>query len=226
MGVTDSRVLPLGISKYSRHQFDTAGGRLGVGRWGVWEDEEYGGMKPAGRALAAAAGALMVLGIAACGGDDDDDASADAGGQLDETTTTEDVTTTTLAPEQQVWSDLEAGYQAVASVAGRPDPDAPELAAHFTGESLQGFQDAMRDLQAGGASSTTISLHQYSVAVGGTIAQVDYCFVDTSQHLDATGNPAGAPEVTSMRANAQMEHVDGTWKMSSSTIEPEQCPAS
>lgn len=182
-------------------------------------------MRHVRRALGAVAVALMVLGAAACGGDDDD-ASADADGDVDETATSEEVTTTTLAPEQQVWRDLEAGYQAVASLAGQPDPDAPELAAHFSGETLQGFQDAMRDLQAGGASSTTITLHQYSVAVGGTTAQVDYCFVDTSQHLDATGNPAGAPEVTSMRANAQMEHVDGKWKMSSSTIEPQECPAS
>jgi len=181
------------------------------------------------RALVVAVAALVVLGLAACGGDDDEsDATADDAGsaeQADDTTSTE-ATTTTLTPEQQVWSDLEAGYQAVATLAARPDPDAPELAAYYTGESLQGFQDTMRDLQAGGATATTISLHQYGVSVAGTVAQVDYCFVDTSQRLDTSGNAAGAPEVTSVRANAQMEQVDGTWKMSNSTIEPEQCPVS
>ena len=172
-------------------------------------------MRSPRRALAAATIAVLLSALAACGGDDGDDSTAVD--DLDTSTTeaddaaTGDETTTTLTPEAQAWSDLDAGYQAVATLSATPDPASPELERHFTGESLAGFQDTMRDLQVGGAAQTTVTLHQYSVSVGG---------------IDTAGNLAGPPEVTSMRATSQLELIDGTWKMSRSTSEPEQCPAS
>ena len=194
------------------------------------QHEEYGGVRSPRRALAAATIAILLSALAACGGDDGDDSTAVD--DLDTSTTeaddaaTGDETTTTLTPEAQAWSDLDAGYQTVAALSATPDPASPELERHFTGESLAGFQDTMRDLQVGGAAQTTVTLHQYSVSVGGSSATADYCFVDTTQRLDTAGNLAGPPEVTSMRATSQLELIDGTWKMSRSTSEPEQCPAS
>ena len=182
------------------------------------------------RALALAAGGLVVLGsLTACGGDDDG-GDASAVEDLD-TTTTEaggdpDSTTTTLVPEEAAWADLTAGYQAVAALSAAPDPASPQLEKYYTGDALAGLQNTMRDLQAGGAAQTTVDLHQYSVSVGGDAATVDYCFVDTTQRLDTSGQPTGTPEVTSMRANAQLQLIDGTWKLSQTTIEPEQCPGS
>ena len=186
-------------------------------------------MRSRGRALALASVLMMPVLAAACGGDGDADDSS-AVEDLDTTTTPGDddagTTTTTLVPEEAAWADLSAGYQAVATLSATPDPASPELERYFTGEALTGLQETMRDLQAGGAAQTTVTLHQYSVSVGGDVATADYCFVDTTQHLDTSGQPAGAPEVTSMRATADLELTDGTWKMSNSTIAPEQCPAS
>ena len=182
------------------------------------------------RALATVAVALLALGSpAACGGDDDD-GDASAVEDLDATTTEAgadaEATTTTLVPEEAAWADLSAGYEAVAALSATPDPASPQLEQYYTGDALAGLQDAMRDLQAGGAAQTTVTLHQYSVSVGGDAATADYCFVDTTQRLDTSGQPSGTPEVTSMRANAQLQLMDGTWKMSRTTIEPERCPAS
>lgn len=186
------------------------------------------------RALVAATTVLVALGsLAACGDDGGDEPTTDIGADDtsadgsagSESTGEDESTSTTLSPEDQVWEHLNAGYTAVAELSAAPDPDAPELAKYHTGDALSGLQDTMRDLRAGGGAETTVTLHRYSVSVTGETATAEYCFVDTSQYLDTAGNPAGEPEVTSMRANAELQLIDGTWKMSQSTIEPERCPA-
>jgi ABC-type glycerol-3-phosphate transport system substrate-binding protein len=188
-----------------------------------------GGMTRRARACLAAATTLVALGtLAACGDDDADEAATDG---ADETTTTapaaeESTTSTTLPPEDQVWADLTAAYEAISDVAADPDPNAPELAEHHTGRALDLIQSTMRDLQAGGPAESAVTLHRYAVSVSGEAATVDYCFVDTSQYFDLEGNPVGSEEVTSMRADGKLEHVDGTWKISQVNLEPEPCPAS
>ena len=127
-------------------------------------------------------------------------------------------------PEEAAWADLEPATGGAALSA------APDLASRarevLRRRRVDRLQDTIRDLQAGGGGPTTVDLHQYSVSVGGDTAPVGYCFVDTTQRLDTSGQPTGTPEVTSMRANAQLQLIDGTWKLSETTIGPEQCPGS
>lgn len=174
----------------------------------------------------------LTLGLSACGSDDDPD-SDDT--RSDAPTTTEsggaesgsdETTTTTLPPEDQAWADLIAATEVVAALSAAPNPDAPELAQHFTGESLAGMQSTMRDLQAGGGAITTIQPHRYSVTVVGDTATVDYCYSSNTSYLDTAGNQTGATEVTAMRGTAQMQHVDDIWKIAEQTFTPEECPSS
>jgi hypothetical protein len=231
--VTDTRVPPPGSSNYSPRQFDTAGGRLGVGRWGVWEDEEFGGMKRLGRALAAAAGALLVLGVAACGGDDDNSGDASAVEDLD--TTSADAgddagstTSTTLSPEEQVVADYEAASAAFSAAANPPNPDSPDLAAHFTGASLSRYQDALRSLQAAGATAqNTVEHHPINVVVTGETAQVEDCFVDTTQQFSAaTGEALGGPSTTTMHVDVTLQLIDGVWKVAERSERTDPCTPS
>jgi hypothetical protein len=133
-----------------------------------------------------------------------------------------------VPPEEQAWNDLVGATEVVTEVSADPDPDAPELARHFTGESLAGMQDAMRDLQAAGSGAeTSIEVHRYSVDLTGeATATVEYCYRSTTQHLDTAGNITGSVEEASMRATAQMQHVDDIWKIAEQTFTPEECPAS
>jgi hypothetical protein len=232
VGVTDTRVLPLGSSKYSRHQFDTAGGRPGVGRWGVWEDEEYGGMRRVGRALAAVAGALMVLGVVACGGDDDDSGEASAVEDLDTTTEAGDdagsTTSTTLSPEDQVIADYTAASAAFSAAANPPNPDSPDLEAHFTGASLSRYQDALRSLQAAGATAqNTVEHHPIDVTVTGETAQLEDCFVDTTQQFNAaTGEALGGPSTTTLHVEVTLQLIDGVWKVAERSERSDPCTPS
>jgi hypothetical protein len=189
-------------------------------------------MRTIQRALVATLLALLVLGLAACGGDDGDTSSDDSttSAQPDDETTTTTAATTTTAPvpvEDQVWGELTAAMQAVATVSAAPDPDAPELVRHFTGESLAGIQSTMRDLAAGGSgANTAIEPHRYSVTVVGDTATVDYCYTSNTTYLDTAGQASGGVEVTSMRGTAQMQRIDDVWKIAQQTFSPEECPAS
>jgi hypothetical protein len=171
----------------------------------------------------------LAVSSGACGGDDEGDASGTDANDLesdDGTTTSSEATTTTLTPEEAVWRDIVAGSDALSAVSAAPDPEAPDLLRYYTGDSLAGLQDAMRDLQAGGAADTSAELHRYSVAVAGETATADYCFVDTTQRLTTEGVPIGPPTVTAMRSAAQLELIDDVWKISQQTLTPEECPAS
>lgn len=109
---------------------------------------------------------------------------------------------TTLSPEDAVWQSVSEGAQALAALEA-PDPNAPVLAQYFTGDSLALLQQAMTDDLAGNTTrQSTIELHRYSVTVGGDTADVDYCFIDTTQLF-----------------------AGGQWKVASETREEEQCPA-
>jgi hypothetical protein len=183
--------------------------------------------RPSRRAVAVTS-TILALGIVACGGGDSTDASERSTTTESTPSSTEAETTTTapVPPEDQAWADLEAAYAAFSAVAAAPDPDSPELARYYTGESLASVQQTMRDLKAGtGGSVNSVQLHRYSVSVVGDTATADYCFIDSSQHLDSAGNPVEAPELTSMRANSQMQHIDGVWKLAQQTFTPEECPA-
>jgi len=194
-------------------------------------DEEYGQLSTRARSSMVAALIALTLGFTACGGDGDgdgDDTRSDAPTttEPDGDATEDDETTTALPPEDQAWADLTAATAAVAALSAAPNPDAPELAQYFTGESLAGMQSTMRDLQAGGAAQTSIEPHRYSVTVVGDTATLDYCYSSNTTYLDTAGNPTGAPEVTAMRGTAQMERIDDMWKIRDQSFTPEECPSS
>jgi hypothetical protein len=199
---------------------------------GVSMHKEYGQLSTRARSSMAAALIALMLGLTACGGGDDndsDDTRSDAPTTTesdDEAVEDDETTTTTLPPEEQAWADLTAATTVVATLSAAPNPDAPELAQHFTGESLSGMQATMRDLQAGGGADTSIQPHRYSVTVVGDTATVDYCYTSNTTYLDTAGNPTGASEATSMRGTAQMQHVDDMWKIAEQTFTPEECPSS
>lgn len=189
------------------------------------------------RTRAVAAALLVALGVVACGGGDSDDdrgsagaeessEGTDGGGEATSTTTTvPEATTTTLSPEDEVWQSVSEGHQAMSTLGAAPDPNAPELAQYYTGESLERLQGAVTDAIAGNETfQTTVELHRYSITIGGDVAEVDYCFIDRTQLL-VGGQPSGPLDVASMRSRAQMQRIDGQWKMASATREEEQCPA-
>jgi hypothetical protein len=189
-------------------------------------------MRRAGRALAAVAGALMVLGVVACGGDDDDSGDASAVEDLD-TATTEaggdaETTSTTLSPEDQVIADYTAASAAFSTAANPPNPDAPDLAAHFTGASLSRYQDALRSLQAAGATAqNTVEHHPIDVSVTGETAQLEDCFVDTTQQFNAaTGEALGGPSTTTLHVDVTLQLIDGVWKVAERSERSDPCTPS
>lgn len=155
--------------------------------------------------LAASGVVLLAVGPAACGSDGDDgDAGDDRVGPATESTvegtsktTTERAAATTttveLTAEEEVVRDYEAASAAISAAANPPNPDSPELAAHFTGSSLSRYQATLRSLEAAGATAeTTVEHHPTSVTIAGESAEVQDCFVDTSQQFNATtGEPLG-----------------------------------
>jgi hypothetical protein len=202
---------------------------------GVLETRRPGEMRTHARALAGAGVLLLVLGLAACGDDGgaDDGSSTDTGEETaDDTTTTEadagSTTSTTeqLSPEEEVIRDYEAAYVAAATALNPPNPDSPELPAHFTGEALASHQSTIRSMQSGGAAADSIVEHRPSnVVITGETATLRDCFVDTTQMIDLTsGQPAGQPTVTTLHVDVELERVDGTWKVARRSERTDPCP--
>jgi hypothetical protein len=187
-------------------------------------------MRRAGRALAAVAGALMVLGVAACGGDDDDSGEASAVEDLD-TTTAEagddagSTTSTTLSPEDQVIADYTAAQDAFSAASNPPNPDAPELAAHYTGEALTRVQNNLRGMQAAGAGAqSTVEVHPSEVSISGSTARLVDCFVDSTQMIEiGSGRPLGEPGQTTLHVEVSLEQIDGVWKVAAQTEREGPC---
>ena len=185
------------------------------------------------RLVAAFAGVLLVAG-AACGGDDgtDDDASAEGpttSGGAPESPRGDDGSTTTAAvsPEDQVVRDYEAASAAFSAAANPPNPDAPELAGHFTGSSLTRYQTTLRALQEAGAYAENLVEHGVvDVRIVGETAQLQDCFVDTTEQFSAaTGESLGGASTTTMHVDVELQRADGVWKVAERTERNDPCPA-
>lgn len=186
------------------------------------------------RVFAAFAGVLLVA-TAACGGDDGggDDATEAEGpttsAEAPESSGGDDETTTTapLSPEDEVIRDYEAASAAFSAAANPPDPDAPDLAAHFTGSSLTRYQTTLRSLQEAGAYAENSVEHRVvDVLIVGETARVQDCFVDTTEQFSAaTGESLGGASTTTMHVDVELQRVDDVWKVAERTERNDPCPA-
>lgn len=190
-------------------------------------------MRTHARVVAALAGVLLVA-AAACGGADGADDDAAAAGpttseEAPESPSGDDGSTTTAAvsPEDQVVRDYEAASAAFSAAANPPNPDAPELAAHFTGSSLTRYQTTLRSLQEAGAyAENSVEHGVVDVRIVGETAQLQDCFVDTTEQFSAaTGESLGGASTTTMHVDVELQRVDGVWKVAERTERNDPCPA-
>jgi hypothetical protein len=188
-------------------------------------------MRTHARGLVRVLAIALAVAMSACGGDDSDDADTS-----ESTTTTEAEssgggenaasTTTALSPEDEVVRDYEAASAAFSAAANPPNPDAAELAEHFTGSSLTRYQTTLRSLQAAGATAhNTVEHRVLNVVISGETAEVRDCFVDTTEQFNAaTGESLGGASTTTMHVDVQLQLVDGVWKVAERTERSEPCP--
>jgi hypothetical protein len=180
------------------------------------------------RRTAVALSAVLVLALGACGGDDDSGDDETGAGDRETTTTTEESTTTTaaLTPEEQVLRDYDAARQAVVASANPPNPDHPDLLAHFGGDALARQQSLLRewqDLNVG--ARTTVETHPEVTSITGTAATVRDCFTDSSQVIDlATGRP-GESGSTTQHVDVTLEQRDGVWILTRQELREDPCPS-
>jgi hypothetical protein len=160
---------------------------------------------------------------ASCGGDDDDagsrdDATTEEGGsdESDDTTTTAEDTSTTLSPEDEVLAAYEAASSdALAAAYDPPNPDHPDLLAHFDGEALTRHQGILRQLQATGVSYVgTIELHPTLTSLAGSEAVVEDCYEEHTETVRTeTREPVGEPTDTILHVENHLQAIDGAWKI-------------
>ena len=187
-------------------------------------------MRTHARSLAAAV-VILVLGLAACGDDDDSetsDATTTTAADTSNTEATDDAETTTttpLSPEDEVLRDYAAANASFSAAANPPNPDSPDLAAHYTGVSLTRVQNNLRGVQSTGAGmQNSVELHPSGVSITGDVAVLVDCFIDRTQMVDlATGQPVGQAGETTVHVDVRLERVDGVWKIAEQTEKPESC---
>ena len=185
------------------------------------------------RFVRGAVAAALAAGLCACGGDDADEADTPeppaATTEAGSSTGVESAgatTTAALSPEAEVVRDYEAASAAFSAAANPPNPDAPELAAHFTGSSLARYQATLRSLQADGATAhNTVEHRVVNVVISGETAEVQDCFVDTTEEFSATtGESLGGASTTTMHVDVLLQRVDGVWKVAERTERTDPCP--
>lgn len=188
-------------------------------------------MRTNARLLATLLGALLVA-SAACGNDDDAvanheaDLESPATSSEDESGGSEPTTTAPLSPEDEVVRDYEAASAAFSAAANPPNPDAPELAAHFTGSSLTRYQTTLRSLkEAGATAENTVEHRVIHVLIVGETAQLQDCFVDTTEQFNAaTGASLGGASTTTMHVDVELQRVGDVWKVAERTERSDPCP--
>ena len=174
--------------------------------------------------------AVLALAPGACGGDDDGGGDGETGSGDRETTTTaadpETTTTAALTPEEQVLRDYDAARQAVVASANPPNPDHPDLLAHFGGDALARQRSTLREWQGlNVGAQTTVETHPEVTSINGTVATVRDCFTDTSQVVDlATGEP-GESGSTTQHVDVTLEQRDGVWILTRQELREDPCPS-
>lgn len=169
--------------------------------------------------LVGTAAAVLLLAVS-CGGGDDD-AEDTSGGQSpeetsDSATTTTEAPTTTLSPEDEVLAAYRAAKDALIAASDPPNPDDPDLLATHAGDTLTRLQAALdRDRTEGVSYVTTIETHETGPpTITGDTAVLEACIVDRSQVIDTvTREPRGEPGETYRLVTAEMQRIDGTWKL-------------
>lgn len=168
----------------------------------------------------------LVLLAAACGDDssNDEDTTTDTTAPAtteapapDDTGTTEpdEGDTGDLTPEEQVLADYEAAMDALEAAYDVPDPEHPDLLAHFSGEALTNIQAALENFRLDGlATEATIEPHA-EVELDPedeNTAWVTDCYLNLAQDIDAeTRDPVGEPQESVGEVKRRLELVDGTW---------------
>lgn len=192
-------------------------------------------MRRTTRALALAAGGLVVLGsLTACGGDDDGgDASAvedldttttEAGGDADSTTTT----TQSDSPEAQAIAAYEAAWAAMFTASDPPNPMHPDLSATLTGAARDSIVAVVVEQQnAGQRTAGSMETHPEPVSVTGSEVRLRDCTVEQSTTYDvASGAVVEGPSGTPRAREVEVVNQDGTWRVSVITTLEEPCTPS
>jgi hypothetical protein len=145
------------------------------------------------------------------------------------TTTTDASSTTANAPssttsaavsseEADARTAYEAASRAFIDAAAIPDPDFPALATTHTGPMLEQRRKTLLGLKAEGRVIRYPTPSQYRIAiekavVDGDVARLSVCVVDDGERIDAKSGEVIASGVGTVRWNAAMQRIDGSWRL-------------
>jgi hypothetical protein len=158
--------------------------------------------------------------VAGCGDSADDPVT-----DLDEADG--DGATTTEVPEDgaAVVAAYEANWRNLIAAGDPPDPDAPGLAEHATGEALAGFRSTLASYEAEGiAFRGTYEFDARATEVTASRAVVEDCGLDqTELVVIATGEVAEDSDDVRDGIVADLVFEDDAWKVTSLRDDPEVC---
>ena len=171
-------------------------------------------------ALAAAVACALVAGCGDSGDDPVTELDEADGGDGDDATTAEG-----SEDEAAVVAAYEANWNNLIAAGDPPDPDAPALAEHATGEALAGFRSTLASYEAEGiAFRGTYEFDARATEVTATQAVVEDCGLDqTELVVIATGEVAEDSDDVRDGIVADMVLEDDAWKVTSLRDDPEVC---
>jgi hypothetical protein len=169
------------------------------------------------RLTAAVLAAVLLLAVAAaCGGDDD---TADADERPSSTTTT------TLTPEAEVEQAYRDFIEMTKSLTLAPDPTDPEIAARSVDDARANLEANLTQLQTDGIQYRIGELDEQTVlstTIEGDTATLSVCYVDHSGSFSTTSGAEIEPmRVVTSLDTTTLRLVDGTWRVSLTTTQPE-----
>lgn len=167
------------------------------------------------------------LGLAACG-DDDDSGAATTTTSSSTTTEAPRSTTTTTDPadvEAEVIEAYEAAWEDFFRAGDPPDPDAPFLADHRTGENLTSTRNGLAGFRSEGVVATgSFETGIVSVSVDGDTASIEDCGLDlTELRSAATGAVVAAPPGERDGLDVELVREEGAWKVQRLLRSPRVC---
>ena len=170
-------------------------------------------------ALVLALASALLLAGAACNGDDEAGSATTTNDSGPATTAAPSTTlapTTTLSPEDEVLAAYRAANDAINVAFDPPNPNHPDLVAHFSGEALSRVQGRVSQFEGQGVSVIgTLESDPAVLSLAGGSAVVEDCFVAHDQIVDSvTRQPIGDPgEPVVVHVESHLELIDGTWKV-------------
>jgi hypothetical protein len=175
----------------------------------------------AGRLIAAALAAVLTCGVTAgCGDDPEQERDAADGGEAEATDETEPEDAGAAAVAA-----YEANWQNLLDAGDPPDPDAPALAEHASGDALDNFRTRLEAYAAEGiAFRGTYEHDAEAVEVTEERAVVEDCGLDqTELVVIATGEVAEDSDDERDGVVADLVLEDGAWKVTSLRENSEVC---